>query len=360
MKLSRMVLATILVTVLLFVSVVPIAMAEEAQFTCRPTSATFSPVKGGTEKEGYYFLTVNLEFENGTANSYTLHDDVQCNLVFEDTFSAEGTFVDCEKNTIDPLMLIKGSVEFEVPNMLVESAGSGLMLEFVVGGEATQQSLSDVDYVPSQYEFDRYEFSYDDYTSGGSGANNNHSFGRDAYIVMTDKSTLEVFKGESSSIYHLKSTGKKNDDSSKYGKEYSIRYNDDSEEDEHNKAFIKDGSITIKEWKRNSNKKKEIYGITTYEPFNVYTIFTFVKGSPIWKASTKKASGGQTSSASPDKELVKQVQQKLNEAGFDCGTPDGIAGKKTKSAITAYQKDKGLEVTGTINDALLDSLGIKH
>ncbi len=60
--------------------------------------------------------------------------------------------------------------------------------------------------------------------------------------------------------------------------------------------------------------------------------------------------------ANTDKATVKEVQAALNEAGYNCGTPDGIAGNMTASAISAYQKDKGLEVTGTITDELLSSL----
>ncbi len=60
--------------------------------------------------------------------------------------------------------------------------------------------------------------------------------------------------------------------------------------------------------------------------------------------------------ANADKATVKGVQTTLNEAGYNCGTPDGIAGNMTASAISAYQKDKGLEVTGTITDELLSSL----
>lgn len=59
-----------------------------------------------------------------------------------------------------------------------------------------------------------------------------------------------------------------------------------------------------------------------------------------------------------DKETVKKVQQALNDAGYDCGTPDGAAGKKTKAAITNYQTDKGLTVTGVIDDELLIALGL--
>lgn len=60
-----------------------------------------------------------------------------------------------------------------------------------------------------------------------------------------------------------------------------------------------------------------------------------------------------------DKGTVKQVQQALNDAGYNCGKPDGSAGKKTKAAITQYQTDKGLEATGVIDDALLESLGVE-
>ena len=59
-----------------------------------------------------------------------------------------------------------------------------------------------------------------------------------------------------------------------------------------------------------------------------------------------------------DRETVKMVQQALNDAGYDCGTPDGIAGKNTKNAIIAYQQANGLEETGVVDDALLESLGI--
>ena len=58
------------------------------------------------------------------------------------------------------------------------------------------------------------------------------------------------------------------------------------------------------------------------------------------------------------KETIKAVQQALNEAGYDCGTPDGAAGKKTKNAITQYQTDRGMIATGTITEELLIALGL--
>jgi len=59
-----------------------------------------------------------------------------------------------------------------------------------------------------------------------------------------------------------------------------------------------------------------------------------------------------------DKETVKKAQTALNEAGYDCGKPDGIAGKGTKAAVTAYQTDKGLTANGAITHELLVSLGL--
>ena len=59
-----------------------------------------------------------------------------------------------------------------------------------------------------------------------------------------------------------------------------------------------------------------------------------------------------------DVETVRAAQTALNEAGFDCGTPDGQAGNMTKAAVTKYQEANGLEVTGNIDGTLLHSLGL--
>ncbi len=57
-------------------------------------------------------------------------------------------------------------------------------------------------------------------------------------------------------------------------------------------------------------------------------------------------------------ETVRKVQEALNNAGYDCGTPDGAAGQKTAEAITNYQRDHGLEETGRIDMALVESLNL--
>ena len=59
-----------------------------------------------------------------------------------------------------------------------------------------------------------------------------------------------------------------------------------------------------------------------------------------------------------DKETVIKVQQALNDAGYNCGTPDGVAGSKTNQAVIDYKAANGLGEGSDITDQLLDSLGI--
>ncbi len=59
-----------------------------------------------------------------------------------------------------------------------------------------------------------------------------------------------------------------------------------------------------------------------------------------------------------DRITVRLAQEALNAAGYNCGTPDGISGANTERAISDYQTDKGLTVTGTVTDELLSSLNI--
>ena len=57
-----------------------------------------------------------------------------------------------------------------------------------------------------------------------------------------------------------------------------------------------------------------------------------------------------------DASIVKEVQTAMNAEGYECGTADGISGKKTVAAISAYQADNGLTETGTVTEELLQSL----
>ena len=51
-----------------------------------------------------------------------------------------------------------------------------------------------------------------------------------------------------------------------------------------------------------------------------------------------------------------ELQQKLIELGYLTGEPDGVYGDGCAAAVSAYQKDKGLEVTGKAEPELLKEL----
>lgn len=59
-----------------------------------------------------------------------------------------------------------------------------------------------------------------------------------------------------------------------------------------------------------------------------------------------------------DATTIRIVQQALNDVGYNCGNPDGVAGGKTTEAVTKYQTDKGLTVNGLVTDELLQSLNV--
>lgn len=59
-----------------------------------------------------------------------------------------------------------------------------------------------------------------------------------------------------------------------------------------------------------------------------------------------------------DNQTVWAVQEALNELGYDCGRVDGFTGPNTEKGIMTYQAAVGLDPTGIIDDALLESLGI--
>ena len=50
---------------------------------------------------------------------------------------------------------------------------------------------------------------------------------------------------------------------------------------------------------------------------------------------------------------VQAIQRKLNELGYEAGTADGLMGRGTRSAIIAFQQDRGLAATGVADQALL-------
>ena len=55
-------------------------------------------------------------------------------------------------------------------------------------------------------------------------------------------------------------------------------------------------------------------------------------------------------------EAVKTAQMCLGNAGFACGKPDGIYGRKTAAAVRKFQKTRALNVNGQVNTVTWDAL----
>jgi len=62
----------------------------------------------------------------------------------------------------------------------------------------------------------------------------------------------------------------------------------------------------------------------------------------------------------PDKftETAKRVQRGLKAYGYYNGSIDGIIGKGSRAALTSFQRDFSLKITGTITPEVLTTLGI--
>ncbi len=65
---------------------------------------------------------------------------------------------------------------------------------------------------------------------------------------------------------------------------------------------------------------------------------------------------GKSGSLESNRDVVLQVQQSLKTLGYDVGTPDGVMGPRTATAIRAFQTSVGLPVTGTTSNALIEDL----
>ena len=57
-------------------------------------------------------------------------------------------------------------------------------------------------------------------------------------------------------------------------------------------------------------------------------------------------------------DVVRSAQQKLDDDGYNAGTPDGKLGPSTQRAIRKYQSDKSLTVTGKLDESTLSHLNV--
>ena len=68
-----------------------------------------------------------------------------------------------------------------------------------------------------------------------------------------------------------------------------------------------------------------------------------------------------TSAAGPvnlTREQLQQAQTLLNEKGFNVGDVDGVLGPRTRRAVMAFQRQRGLEPSGQIDQQTATALGL--
>jgi peptidoglycan hydrolase-like protein with peptidoglycan-binding domain len=56
---------------------------------------------------------------------------------------------------------------------------------------------------------------------------------------------------------------------------------------------------------------------------------------------------------------MRRVQQALDKDGFHAGRADGVLGTKTRTALTDFQKSKGIQSTGQLDNQTLSDLGVR-
>ena len=80
-------------------------------------------------------------------------------------------------------------------------------------------------------------------------------------------------------------------------------------------------------------------------------------------SSNASSSSSSNANASEQSDVIPitQIQQQLNDLGYDCGSVDGEKGPGTTSAIEAFQSDYSLTVNGivdSVTESYLDSTNI--
>jgi peptidoglycan hydrolase-like protein with peptidoglycan-binding domain len=74
--------------------------------------------------------------------------------------------------------------------------------------------------------------------------------------------------------------------------------------------------------------------------------------------SPPPASAQATTPISLTHDQIVQLQQALNDAGFDAGEVDGVFGAKTTEALKRFQTKAGLKATGHIDQQTLALVGM--
>lgn len=102
-----------------------------------------------------------------------------------------------------------------------------------------------------------------------------------------------------------------------------------------------------------------------YENFNVIMRWNLSEFYAITVGHlADRINGGQPLTVSPpdqprlSREQVKQLQAKLNEAGFDVGKPDGVLGRNSRAGLQAFQRSKQMIADGFPSPEVFSALGL--
>ncbi len=75
--------------------------------------------------------------------------------------------------------------------------------------------------------------------------------------------------------------------------------------------------------------------------------------------TTQSSQSSQSSPiSSPSRDMIRQVQQALDQKGFNPGPTDGRMGSRTKQALESFQKKQNLQSSGQLDQQTLAALGV--
>ena len=101
-----------------------------------------------------------------------------------------------------------------------------------------------------------------------------------------------------------------------------------------------------------------LYRSTYYEDDKVYEI---VSDSPEEAAAGPQTVFGLSLTDPMTRgDVVKELQQKLSDLGYDVGAPDGVFGSSTEAALQWFQYDSELEPTGIVDAETAKKLGYEQ
>jgi hypothetical protein len=103
------------------------------------------------------------------------------------------------------------------------------------------------------------------------------------------------------------------------------------------------------------------YGSDSYGPDTYgsdYSGSDYVAPDYSYDSAAPSAASAPYAASANSVSIAAEVQRKLLLEGYDGGPIDGVMGTQTRNAISAFQRDHNLDVTGDINSPLLEALGL--